>query len=81
MIKKILQDSSIVTKNVYNMNEIKIMLFMFDFVKVFMNKNNIRDYKNARIKRTTMIVIECINVNDKYLKSMIIWLITIHWSN
>jgi len=54
------------------MNEIKVMLFMLDFVKVLVNKNDIRDYKDARIKRTTMIAIECISANDKYLKSMII---------
>jgi len=72
MIEKILQDLIILTKNVYNMNETKVMLFMLDFVKVLVNKNDIRDYRDARIKRTTMITIECISANDKYLKSMII---------
>jgi len=48
------------------------MLFMLDFVKVLVDKNDIQDYKDVRIKRTIMIAIECINANDKYLTSIII---------
>jgi 3'-phosphoadenosine 5'-phosphosulfate sulfotransferase len=72
MIEKILQDLVILTENVYNMNETKVMLFMPGFVKVLVGKNDIRDYRDARIKRTTMTAIECISADDKYLTSMII---------
>lgn len=81
MIDKILQNPAIVAKNVYNMNEIEIMLSMPGSVKVLIDKNDRRDYRNARIKRTTMIAIECINADDRYLKSMIIWSIIIYRSN
>ena len=54
------------------MNEAETMLFISDFVKVIVNKNDIRNYKDARIKRTTMIAIECISVDDEYLTFMII---------
>jgi hypothetical protein len=56
----------------YNMNKTKVMLFVLGFVKVLIGKNDIQDYKDARIKRTTMIAIECISANDKYLTSIII---------
>jgi hypothetical protein len=56
----------------YNMNKTKVMLFVLGFVKVLIDKNDIQDYKDARIKRTTMIAIECISANDKYLTSIII---------
>ena len=72
MIEKVLQDSSILSKNVYNMNEAETMLFMSGSVKVIVNKNDIRNYRDARIKRTTMTAIECISVNDEYLTFMII---------
>ena len=81
MIEMILQDSIILLKNVYNMNETEIMLFMSNSVKVLINKNDIRDYRDAWIKRTTMTAIECISADDRYLTSMIIWSIITHRSN
>jgi len=54
------------------MNEIEVMLSMLSFVKVLIDKNDIRDYRGARIKRTTMTAIECISADDKYLTSIII---------
>ena len=60
--------------NVYNMNKTKVMLFMLSFVKVLVSRHNMQDYKGARIKRTTVTAIECINGDDRYLNLMIIWL-------
>ncbi len=45
---------------------------MLNFIKVLVDKNDIQDYKDVRIKRTTMIAIECISANDKNLTSIII---------
>lgn len=72
MIKKVLQDPAVLIKNIYNMDEIEVMLFMPGSVKVFVGKNNTRNYRGARVKRTTVIAIEYININGKYLKLMII---------
>ena len=72
MIDKIIQNSIIFRENVYNMNETKIMLNMLDFVKVLVNKNDLRNYKNANVKRTMITIIECVNANDKSLLFLII---------
>lgn len=72
MIEKILQDSAILTKNIYNMNETEIMLFISDSVKVFVNKNDKQNYKGVCVKWTSVTVIKCISADDKYLNSMII---------
>jgi len=72
VIKDVLQDSTILVENVYNMNETKVMLFMSNSIKVLVSKLDMRDYRNARVKRIIVIAIECINDNDKYLNSIII---------
>jgi len=48
------------------------MLSMLNFVKVLVDKNNTRDYRDARVKRTIITIIECIFVNDRCLKPIII---------
>lgn len=78
IIKKILQDSAILAENIYNINEIKIILFMSDSVKVLVDKNDKWNYRDACIKWTLITVIECISADDKYLNSMIIWSVIIH---
>lgn len=50
MIEKILQDSVILTKNIYSMNETEIMLFISDSVKVLVNKNDKQNYRGVCIK-------------------------------
>ncbi|EDO03049.1 predicted protein [Sclerotinia sclerotiorum 1980 UF-70] len=44
-------------------------------------KHDIRDYKGARVKRTTVIAIECISNDGSYLNTMIIWPANSHRSN
>jgi hypothetical protein len=57
---------------VYNINETRVMLFMLGSIKVLVSKQDIRDYKGARVKRITVTAIECINGNGKYLNLIII---------
>lgn len=57
------------------------MLYIFNFIKVLLNKDDPRDYKGAGVKRTIIIAIECINVNDKSLLPIIIWPVIIYRSN
>ena len=76
-----LQDPVILAENVYNMDETGVMLSMPGSVKVLIGKNDIRDYRGARVKRTTVTAIECISADGRYLKPMIIWPATTHRSN
>lgn len=50
-------------------------------VKVIIGKDDIRDYRGARIKRITVTVIKCISADSEYLTPMIIWLATTYRSN
>ena len=72
MIEKILQNSTVLQKNVYNMNETDIMLFKLNSIKVLVDKNNKRGYRDARVKRTIITVIECVSAVSRYLNFMII---------
>lgn len=72
MIRKLLQDPAILAENVYNMDETRVMLSMPSFVKVLISKDDKRDYRGARIKRTLVTAIECISANGKYLNPIII---------
>jgi len=57
------------------------MLSILSFVKVFVNKNNVQDYRDAQIKRTIVIAIEYISINSRYLIFIIIWSVIIYRSN
>jgi hypothetical protein len=81
VIGKVLQDPAILAKNVYNMDETGIMLSMPGTVKVLVGKDDMRDYRGARIKRTTITAIECISADGRFLNPMIIWPATTHRSN
>ena len=59
-------------ENIYNMDETGIMLSLLTSVKVLVSKDNQRDYRGARVKRTTVTTIEYISINGRYLKPMII---------
>lgn len=39
----------------------------------FVSKDNRRDYRGARVKRTTVTAIKCISANGRSLLPMIIW--------
>lgn len=69
VIEKVLQDPSILPKNIYKMDEAGTMLSMPGSVKVIIGKDDIRNYRGARIKRTTVTAIECISADGEYLAS------------
>ena len=81
MIGKILQDPAILAENVYNMDETRVMLSMPGSVKVLVGKDDKRNYRGARVKRTSVTAIEYISADGRYLDPMIIWPATIHRSN
>src|SRR5438552_3788875 len=63
------------------MDETGVTLSMPGSVKVLVGKDDKRDYRGARVKRTTVTAIECISADGRYLNPMIIWLATTHRSN
>jgi hypothetical protein len=73
VIKDVLQDPAVLAENVYNMDETGVMLSMPGSVKVLVSKHDMRDYRGARVKRTTVTAIECISSDGRYLNPMIIW--------
>ena len=81
VIGKVLRDPAIVPENIYNYDETGVMLSMPGSIKVLIGKDDKRDYRGARIKRTTVTAIECISANGRYLTPMIIWPASTHRSN
>ncbi|KAF5847260.1 hypothetical protein GGP41_003557 [Bipolaris sorokiniana] len=74
VIGRLLRDPAISKENVYNMDETGVMLSM-------LGKDDMRDYRGARVKRTMVTAIECISGDGRYLNPMIIWPATTHRSN
>lgn len=58
VIGKTLQDPTILPENVYNMDETGVMLSMLGSVKVLVGKDDMRNYRGARVKRTMVTAIE-----------------------
>ena len=63
------------------MDETEVMLSMPGSVKVLIGKDDRRDYRGARNKRTSVTAIECISADGRYLNPMIIWPASTHRSN
>ena len=57
------------------------ILSILGAVKVLIGKDDIRDYRGARIKRITVTAIEYISANSRYLIPIIIWPATTYRSN
>lgn len=81
VIGRVLQDPAVLKENVYNMDETGVMLSMLGSVKVLVGKDDMRDYRGARVKRTMVTAIECVSGDGRYLNPMIIWPATTHRSN
>jgi DDE superfamily endonuclease len=81
IIGDVLDSPDVLQENVYNMDETGIMLSKLGSVKVLVGKNDGRDFRGARVKRTTVTAIECISADGRYLHPMIIWPASTHRSN
>lgn len=81
VIGPVLQDPAIRPENVYNMDETGVMLSMLGSVKVLVGRDDMRKYRGARVKRTTVTAIECISADGRYLNPLIIWPAVTHRSN
>ena len=81
VIGRIIQNPAILRGNVYNMDETRVMLSMFGFVKVLVDKDDLRGYRGADVKRTTVNAIKCVSADNRSLFSLIIWPASTHRSN
>lgn len=81
VIGKVLEDETIQPENVYNMDETRVILSMLGSVKVLVGKDDVRDYRGARVERKIVTAIECISTDGSCLKPMVIWLAATHRSN
>ncbi|GAB1729805.1 hypothetical protein NU195Hw_Modified_186t2 [Hortaea werneckii] len=69
VIGQVLADPNIKPENVYSMDETGVMLSKLGSVKVLVGKNDMRDYRDARVKRKMVTVTECISA-DAYRDSV-----------
>lgn len=73
MIERLLQDLAISKENVYNIDETGVILSILGTIKVLVDRDDMRDYRGARIKRTIVTAIKCISGDDiRYLNPTII---------
>jgi len=80
-IGPVVEDPIIRLEKVYNFDETGVMLSKLGSVKVLIGKDDLRDYRGAREKRTMVTAIECISGDGRYLTPMIIWPANTHRSN
>jgi hypothetical protein len=59
VISRVLQDSSILPENAYNIDETGVMLSMFGSVKVLIGKDDIWGHRGASVKRTMITGLTC----------------------
>lgn len=81
VIGRLLGDRTILKENAYNMDETGVMLSMLGSVKMLVGTDDLRIYRCARVKRTTVTTIECISADGRCLKPMVIWPAATHRIN
>jgi hypothetical protein len=67
VIGTVFQDHAVQPENTYNMDETGVMLSMQGSVKVLIGKDDLRQYRGARVKRTVVTAIECISGDGRHL--------------
>lgn len=72
MVEPILQDLDVLAENIYNMDETRVILSMLGSVKVLIGKDDLRTYRGAKVKRTTITAVECISGDGRHLNPIII---------
>jgi hypothetical protein len=72
VISEVLHDLDVRPENVYNIDEIGVMLSKLGSVRVLIGKDDLCDYRGAGVKRTIVTAIECIRADSKSLLPLII---------
>ena len=80
IVGKELSRTDILLENMYNMDEIGVMLSMLSSLKVLVGKDDLRTYRGAGVKRTMVTAIECISADGRSLLPLIIWPAATHRS-
>jgi hypothetical protein len=60
-------------ENIYNIDETSVLLSVLNSLKVLVSKNELRNYRGARVKCTLITAIECVSADGWYLYPLIIW--------
>jgi len=76
VIREVLVDLTILLENVYNIDEIGVILLILSFIKVLLDKDDPRDYRGAVVKRIIVTNIKYISRNNRFLSLIVIWLAT-----
>lgn len=71
-MQSILHDPAMRPRNVYNMDEIEVILSMLSSVKVLIGKDDPRDYRGAGVKRIIVTTIKYILIDGRSLLPIII---------
>lgn len=77
-IERILHNPAIVPYNVHNMDETGVMLSIQGSAKVLVSRDDPQKCRGARVKRITVMAIECISADGRFLDPMIIWPASTH---
>jgi hypothetical protein len=68
----VLKDLAILVENIYNINKIRVILYILNSIKVLVSKDNLRDYRGVSVKCTLVTTIKYISANSKSLLLIII---------
>jgi len=79
VIGKKLNNPVILRENVYNIDEMEVLLSVLNSLKVLTGEDNL-SYRKVGVKRTLITAIECISADGKSLHPLIIWLAATHRS-
>jgi DDE superfamily endonuclease len=80
VIGRELDDPIILPENVYSMGETGVLLSVLSSLKVLVDKDDLRAYRGARVKRTLVTAIEAISADGRSLLPLIIWPAATHRS-
>jgi hypothetical protein len=81
VIGKELHNPVILQENIYNIDEIGVILSILNSLKVLIGKDNPQSYRGIGVKHTIVTVIEYISTNGRSLLPMIIWPAATYQSN
>jgi len=80
IIRKELVNPLILAENIYNIDEIGVLLSILNSLKVLVDNNELRNYRGAGVKRTLITAIKYVSIDGRCLYPLIIWLATTHRS-
>jgi hypothetical protein len=80
VIRKELASPIVLAKNIYNIDEIRVLLSVLNSLKVLVSKSELQNHRGLGVKRTLITTIECISIDSRCLYPLIIWPTATHRS-